>query len=159
MPKKQPVKWQLTVYPAGKRMHERGQDGNMHSTAVWSREYLAASEKAGRSSALRAVPYLRRQFPGDRIELTRFVFTGWFWVARDPAERLEEVSEYAEVRAAGHPARAAAGGYPPDTCRIIYPHGDTLRVCSRAMSHAGGHSPRDRERFPEDPPLERSSHA
>jgi hypothetical protein len=47
------------------------------------------------------------------------------------------------------PRRASELGYPPDTCRVIYRHGDRERVCARRASHAGGHSPRDRERFPE----------
>jgi len=45
-------------------------------------------------------------------------------------------------------------GYPPDTCRVIYPHGDKERVCCRQMGHNGAHSPRDRERFPEEPIVE-----
>lgn len=44
--------------------------------------------------------------------------------------------------------RASALGYPPDTCRIIYNHGDKQRVCARQDGHLGGHSPRDSERFP-----------
>lgn len=45
--------------------------------------------------------------------------------------------------------RASEMGYPPNTCRVIYPHGDKQRVCCRVMGHDGAHSPRDRDRFPD----------
>ncbi len=47
------------------------------------------------------------------------------------------------------PERAAEGGYPEETCRVIYPHGDKQRVCVLREGHAGVHKSRDRERFPD----------
>lgn len=51
---------------------------------------------------------------------------------------------------AEEPRYASELGYPPDTCRLIYRHGSKERVCCRQAGHEGGHSPRDRERFPDE---------
>jgi hypothetical protein len=85
-------KWKLEVWPAGQPRFVKKPDetGRMREVA----NHLFRRDYDQLPSSNRALPYLKRTFPNDQIERTRFVFKGWAWVAESGSTEIlqKEVS-------------------------------------------------------------------